>query len=156
VCGGDLSSGTSADLAVAGVLPVRIDLPVEGIAHYFKRTLVPQGKPLELSLYTYNSELRPVTRFVLLALGLLIGLTFGRLLLLRLVEGRIAPRLLVLMVVSVALLLALRSIFHPTFGPAYFGIVIGAGVTLLPWVITQVAQRARTPNVRAELQQEGA
>lgn len=149
------SADAGADVAIAGVLPVKIDLPVEGIAYYFKRTLVPQGTPLELNLYTYNSGLRPVTRFVLLLLGLLIGLSFGRLLRLRLVEGRIATRFLVPMAVSVALLLVLRATLHPTFGPAYFGILIGVAVTLLPWVVTLVSEKARTPKVQAELQQEG-
>ena len=145
-----------ADVAIAGVLPVRIDLPVEGIAHYFKRAIVSQGKSLELSLYTYSSRLRPVTRFIVLALGVLIGLSVGRLLLLRLVEKRIAVRLLAATGVGVVLLAIMRAAFHLRYGPVCLGIVTGIIVTLLPWFITRMAERPRAPKVRPEIQQEGA
>jgi hypothetical protein len=49
-----------ADVAVAGVLPVRIDLPLEGVAHHFRRIIVPENEALSLSLHTYPARLRVV------------------------------------------------------------------------------------------------
>jgi hypothetical protein len=135
---------------------VRIDLPVEGIAHYFKRTVVPQGKALELSLYTYNSGLRQVTRLALVGLGFFIGLTVGRLIFLRLVERRVAVRLVAAAIAGAALLVILRAAFDPEVGLAYMGIAVGIIATLLPWFITRMAERPRAPKVRPEVQQEGA
>jgi hypothetical protein len=145
-----------ADIAVAGVLPVRIDLPVEGIAHYFKRTVVPQGKALELSLYTYNSGLRQVTRLALVGLGFFIGLTVGRLIFLRLVERRVAVRLVAAAIAGAALLVILRAAFDPEVGLAYVGIAVGIIMTLSPWFITRLAERRPTPKAQTEIQQEGA
>ncbi len=131
-----------ADVAVAGVLPVQIDLPVEGIASHFKRTIVPQGKSLELSLYTYNARLRPLSRLALLGLGILIGLSVGRLLWLRLAEGRAAIGLLVAAIVCAVPVAIIAAAFRPTLGPAYAGIVGGMAVTLLlPWVATRFDKR---------------
>jgi len=149
------AADAQADVAIAGVLPVRIDLPLEGIAHKFKRALVPQRKALELSLYTYNSRLRPLTRWFLFGLGILIGLSIGRLALLRLGAGEMVVRLLVSAVGGVALLLAIALAFHPTLGPAYVGIVAGIVATLIPMVISRRAERARTSRVETKLQPEG-
>jgi len=145
-----------ADAAIAGVLPVRIDLPVEGIAHYFKRAIVSQGKSLELSLYTVHSRVRSVTKAVLLGLGFLIGLGVGRLLWLRNVEGRTPTRLFAAAAAALVLSVMLGVAFRISFGPACAGIAIGFIATLLPRLVARVAQRPRAARTEAELQHEGA
>jgi len=152
---GRTAAGAPADVAVAGVLPVRIDIPLEGMAHQFKRALVPQGKPLQLSLYTYNSRLRPLTTWVLLGLGVLIVLSIGRLVCLRVVGAGVAAGLLVASAAGVVLLLIVGLAFQPRLGPAYAGIVIGIIIALLPPFIARTAERIRAPKVEAELEHEG-
>jgi hypothetical protein len=140
------------------VLPVRIDIPLEGMVHQFKRALVPQGKVLQLSLYTYNSRLRPLTKWILFGLGVLIGFSIGRLVWLRLVGGGVATGPLAAAAGGVAFLLILALAFQPTLAPAYGGILIGVIATLLPPLIARRVEGRRPPKVEveAELEHEGA
>lgn len=68
----------SADIAVAGVLPVRIALPVEGVPHRFRRVLAPQGEISVLRLYTFDARLRGVAAAGLILLGAVAGALLAR------------------------------------------------------------------------------
>jgi hypothetical protein len=150
-----IATDAPADVAVAGVLPVRIDLPLEGIAHQFRRALVPQGKSLELNLYTYSSRFRPLSTLIVLGLGLVIGVSIGRLVLLRLVEQRMAGSLLAAIGCGVVLLVTTGGVLRIAIRPAWAGIVVGLIVAFLPWLSARIAERARTQRAEPELQQQG-
>lgn len=66
-----------ADIAIAGVLPIQVSLPTEGVAHQFRRVLIPQGEPLTLTLHIFDARLQIPGQLVLLAAGLSVGLMLG-------------------------------------------------------------------------------
>jgi len=113
--------------AVKGVLPVRIELPAEGIAHHFKRIIVPQAKPLELRLYTYNSRVRPVLAIA----GILIGVGLGYMTWLRFVTGRSTSKALAVAVPLLAILITIAVASLPRLWLVYAGVAAGLVLVLL-------------------------
>jgi len=124
-----------ASIAVAGVLPIRIDLPAEGIAHQFRRLIVPQGAALELRLYTYSSHVRSATKSVLLALGIVLGFGAARLVW-ALLHGRMpAMRAAATTAGLLVLLIVLGTAVPATARPAIIAAVVCLAVTLLvTWI----------------------
>ena len=68
--GAPLRAVKPADTAIAGVLPVQVNLPMEGIPHHFRRILVEQGAKLTLTLHTYDSRLNRIPQALAFVLGL--------------------------------------------------------------------------------------
>jgi hypothetical protein len=67
------------DIAIAGVLPIQIDLPTTGVLHRFQTVLTPQDKTLSMTLYTCDSRLRYVFYGLLLIIGAGLGCAVVRL-----------------------------------------------------------------------------
>jgi hypothetical protein len=134
-----------ASISVAGVLPIRIDLPTEGVAHQFRRLIVPQGTALQLSLYTYSSSVRSAAKSVLVVLGILLGFGAARLVCV-LLQGRtpaIRP------VATTAGLLVILVVFGATVPatarPAIIAAVVCLAATLLvTWFKTRMDTKSAT------------
>lgn len=78
--------------SVAGVLPVPITLPETGVPYRFGKVLAEQGKPLALSLVTVPRALITTLRCIAMALSVLAGVTFTRIILDVLKRTRVRKR----------------------------------------------------------------
>ncbi len=74
----DAAPATRSDFAIAGVLPIRINMPTEGTRHSFRKLLVPQGTSLRLSLSTYDGRIGQWAVWGIACAGLAMGLLLGR------------------------------------------------------------------------------
>lgn len=70
-------TGSQTDM-VAGVLPVAVRLPQEGIKYSFRRLIVEDGQPLLLTLHVYRSWCRTALLWCLAAAVSGAGILFGR------------------------------------------------------------------------------
>jgi hypothetical protein len=67
-------SGAASGVAVAGVLPVRVDFPIEGLAHQFRRIIIAEGEPLSLTLHTRRADVVTAMKWLGTLLVLVSGL----------------------------------------------------------------------------------
>jgi len=124
-----------ASISVAGVLPIRIELPAEGIAHQFRRLIVPQGATLKLSLYTYSSHVRSATKSILVVLAILLGFSVARLVWVVLQGRTPALRAVAMTAGLLVLLVVLCTAVSAAARPAVLAAVVCLVVTLLiTWI----------------------
>lgn len=116
--------GTGSALTVAGVLPIRIEIPRAGHAHYFERLVVPQDTALSVQLDSYDARLRLQAARATGAAIMLAGL-MAALLLWRLRTRQTDPRHTAVMLVAFFVLLT---------PAAYFGLITWKALAL-KWLI---------------------
>jgi len=122
---------SGANFAVAGVLPIRFDIPTEGVSYRFRTTFVSQGESVSLQLATFDARLQWIGLAALALAGLLVGAVLGRMLRRRTGEATWARAAAAVLVLSGFLAgLYLRSEF-PLHAYASLGFAFGlAGSTL--------------------------
>ena len=124
---------------VAGVLPVRVSLPTEGVSYWFKRIIVPKDESLGLTLYTYNGRLAKLAKLMLFVLGLVVGLGAGRMVNARLAGRPVQSKRLAAIAAGVAVLV----VVHGTSGmptAAYLCVALALAATvLLPRLLSREA-----------------
>ncbi|MCC6694131.1 MAG: hypothetical protein IT365_00745 [Candidatus Hydrogenedentes bacterium] len=130
------AGSTPAVSAVAGVLPVRIDLPNIGDAYRFHTVLTPQGKTLMLSMTTYPRwtarTFSVVSSLVVFAMGMLVSLSLARAVA-GLAGGQAGgKRALALLVLCVAALVASKQFLGFSMTLAVWGFVVMSVLYLVP------------------------
>ena len=89
--GQDLAASNAGDVEVAGVLPVRIDLPAEGVSYLFRRLMAPEGQDLSFTFYLYHFCLAGIGRRAVSFAGIMVMLGIGWLAF-QIARGRCVPR----------------------------------------------------------------
>lgn len=140
------AAGAASDVAVAGVLPIRIDIPTEGVTYGFRRVLVPQDTPLSLTLYVYHRRLQTLGKSLLFVAGAAIVFALSRRVRARW-HGRRAA-LLGASVLLVALFLWAGFALRANVGAAFFGGAIGLAAGLCR---AALSGRSAEPSVPASV-----
>ena len=119
----------AGDTAVAGVLPIEMAFPTEGVAYAFKGLLIPQDEPVSVTLTTVSSRLKALLIIAMLLLGLVAGLRLGKRL-----ACVVTPRNSATIggaVLSVGLLLSMVGLYSiPWLAASAFGLSLGIAVAL--------------------------
>ena len=134
-----LATVDTRDVEVAGVLPVRIDLPVEGVSYLFRRLMAPEGQDLSLTLHVYHARWDAYGRraFAIGGWAVVAGVAW---LALKLARGARVPRWQgLLAAIAFAGVLALRHIDgNSLWGFVLWTVLAAAGAALLPWAHSRV------------------
>lgn len=125
------ASATPAAIAVAGIMPISTEIPIEGIAHAFRRVIVREAQPLSLRLYFYHGRLARTASAFFTLLSLLTGAALthtGR----RLYRKHPVSRTrLACMGAGAAFCLTLPFILPVSLKPLFLGLVLTFGAEYL-------------------------
>jgi len=137
--GQELQEAAAGEAEVAGVLPVRIDLPAEGVSYLFRRLMTPEGEELGLTLYVYHARWAAAGRRALALAGW--AAVFGAgWLALQYARGRRLRRWHVTLAASaIAAVLACRAATGESLWNFIFWTALAAcGAAMAPWIHSRI------------------
>ncbi len=153
--GQQLQESAPAETEIAGVLPVRIDLPTEGVSYLFRRLMAPEGKELHLTLHVYHARWALAgTRAVFLA-GWAVALGAGWLALQHARGKRLRRGQILFAAVAMAAVLACRlALGQSPWTLLFWTLVLTCAALPAPWLYARAQAAIRVDKAAPAPQHE--
>jgi hypothetical protein len=147
-------AGKSSALTVAGVLPIRVEIPRTGRAYNFERMVVPHDTALSVELKTYDARLRDQAGQAVQAAAFLAGLVAAWAVFCACTGRRIRrisvllPGILICTLIPAALI---GLVSWPTLlGRVFLGVIVAGGLALVQLGLRKGRHAWGTDNTQAE------